>query len=123
MKIMKMIKFIMKISIYLIITLEEKEIKKFRVEKKVISDKSFQIIHTIEMIINNENKKLSRNRKRRNERNIKMDGKVKRLIDKSKYKKRKNKDKLKTLEIEIVKLKFANKPDKLENPLRELKKS
>ena len=34
------------------------------------------------MIMNNENKKLSRNRKRRIERNIKMDDKIKSLLSK-----------------------------------------
>ena len=36
------------------------------------------------MIMNNENKKLYRNRKRRIERNIKMDDKLKLLLDKNK---------------------------------------
>ena len=55
------------------------------------------------MIINNENKKLSRNRKRRIERKIKMDDKMKTLLNKIKYqKKKKNNDKIKELEIELV---------------------
>ena len=45
----------------------------------------------METIINNENKDLSRNRKRRNERNIKMDDNMKLLIKKVKSEKKKKK--------------------------------
>ena len=40
------------------------------------------------MIINNENKKLSWNRKRRIERNIKMDNEMKSLLNKTKSEKK-----------------------------------
>ena len=44
------------------------------------------------MIINNENEKLSKNRKRRNERKLNMSNDMKLLLNKSKYeKKKKNK--------------------------------
>ena len=46
-------------------------------EKFKIPDKSFQTILTIEMIKNNEHKKLSRHRKRRFERKIKIDDRMK----------------------------------------------
>ena len=52
------------------------------------------------MIINNENKKLSLNRKRRIERNIKTDNDMKSLLKKiksEKKKKNKNLDKIKNL--------------------------
>ena len=77
------------------------------------------------MIINNENKKLSRNRKRRIERKIKMDDKMKTLLNGIKYekkKKNKNIDKIKELEIELVKIKYSNKPNKLQSALKELNK-
>ena len=63
----------------------------------------------------NENKKLSRNRKRRIERRIKIDEKMKSLLNKIKTeKKKKNKtfDKIKELEIELVEIKYANNPTK-----------
>ena len=75
--------------------------------------------------MNNENKKLSRNRKRRIERKIKMDKTMKSLLNQIKnQKKRKNKDidEIKNLEIELVKIKYSNKPDKLEYSLKELNK-
>ena len=77
------------------------------------------------MIMNNENKKLSRNRKRRIERRIKMDDKMKSLLNTIKYekkKKNKNIDKIKELEIELVKIKYSNKPDKLQSASKELNK-
>ena len=40
------------------------------------------------MIMNNENKKLSRNRKRRTEQKLKMDDKMKLILDKIKSEKR-----------------------------------
>ena len=57
----------------------------------------------MKLIIDNENKKLSRNRKRRIERNIKMDDKMKSSLSKTKTerkKKNENFDKIKELEIE-----------------------
>ena len=73
----------------------------------------------------NGNKKLSRNSKRRNEREIKMAKTMKSLLNQSKnQKKRKNKDivEIKNLEIELVNIKYSNKPDKLESALKELNK-
>ena len=66
------------------------------------------------MVMKNENKKLSRNMKRRIERKIKMDDKMKWLWNKIKSeKKKKNIDKINELEIELVEIKYSNKPDKL----------
>ena len=73
----------------------------------------------------NENKKLSRNRKRRIERRIKIDDKLKTLLNKIKTgKKKKNKKiiKIKELEIELVIIKYANNPNKLQSELKELNK-
>ena len=77
----------------------------------------------MKLIIDNENKKLSRNRKRRIERRIKKDDKMKSLLNKiksEKKKKNKNYDKIKQLEIELVKIKYANNPNKLKSELKEL---
>ena len=77
------------------------------------------------MINDNENKKLSRNRKRRIERKIKMDDKLKFLFKRIKTeKKKKNKkiDKIKELEIELVKMKYANNHKKLQSEIKELNK-
>ena len=81
-------------------------------EKAEIFDESIQIILTIyiELIFNNENKRLSRNRKRRIERKTKMEDKKKTSLTKIKSEKKKNKslDKIKELEIELVKIKYSN---------------
>ena len=77
------------------------------------------------MVINNENKKLLRNRKRRFERRNKIDDKMKSLLNKirtEKKKKNKNVDKIKELEIELVRIKYANNPNRLQSELKELKK-
>ena len=77
------------------------------------------------MMINNENKKLSRNRKRRIERKIKMNNDMKLLLNKIKSEKRKrhkNLDKIKQLEILLVNIKYANDLDKLQSALKELNK-
>ena len=77
------------------------------------------------MIINNGNKKLSRNRKKRIDRKNKMNDDMKLLLNKSKSeKKKKNKtfDKIKQLEILLVRIKYADKPNKLESALKELNK-
>ena len=71
------------------------------------------------------NKKLSRNRKRRNDRRIKIDDKLKSLLNKiktEKKKKNKNIDRIKAIEIELVKIKYANNPNKLQSELKELNK-
>ena len=78
------------------------------------------------MIMNNENKKLSRNRKRRIEQKRKIDNNMKLLINKNKSekkKKNKNLDKIIQLEKLLVNIKYANNPDKLENALKELNKN
>ena len=75
--------------------------------------------------MNNENQKLSRNRKRRIERKNKMDNNIKLLLNKIKSEKRKrNKDfdKIKQLEILLVITKYANDPNKLQSELKELNK-
>ena len=75
--------------------------------EKEISSKSFQVFLTIYMVMNKENKKLSRNRKRRFERKIKMDAEMKSLLNKIKSErknKNKNIDQIKNLEKELVKI-------------------
>ena len=77
------------------------------------------------MIINNENKKLSRNRKRRIQRRNLMNDNMKLLLNKNKSEKRKrnkNLDKIKDLEILLVNIKYANNPNILQSELKELKK-
>ena len=77
------------------------------------------------MIINNETKKLSRNRKRRIERKNKMSSDMKLLLNKiktEKKKKNKNLDKIKNLEILLVNIKYANDPKKLHNALKKFNK-
>ena len=77
------------------------------------------------MIIDNENKKLSRNRKRRIDRKNKINNDMKLLLNKfktEKKKKNKNLDKIKELEILLVNIKFANDPNKLQSELKELNK-
>ena len=79
----------------------------------------------MEVIINNENKNISRNRKRRIERKSKMDNNTKLLLNKFKSEKRKrNKslDKVKQLEILLVQIKYADNPNKLNRTLKELNK-
>ena len=75
------------------------------------------------MIINNETKKLSRNRKRRIARKLNMNNEMKSLLNRiksEKKKKNKNFDKIKQLEILLVNIKYANNPNKLEEALKEL---
>ena len=77
------------------------------------------------MIINNETKKLSRNRKRRIERKNKLNDDMKLLLNKiksEKRKKNKNLDKIKELEILLVNIKYANNSNKLQSALKELNK-
>ena len=77
------------------------------------------------MIINNENKKLSRNRKRRIERKSKIDNNMKIFLNKiktGKGKRNKKLDKIKQLEILLVNIKYANDPNKLQSALKELNK-
>ena len=77
----------------------------------------------MKVIIDNENKKLSRNTKRRIERKNKKDDNMKLLLNKIKTeKKKKSLDKIKILEIELVKIKYANNPNKLQSELKELNK-
>ena len=77
------------------------------------------------MIIKNENRKLSRNRKRRIDRKNKIINDMKLLLIKLKSEKRKrnkNFDRIKQLEILLVRIKYADKPDKLQSALKELNK-
>ena len=75
------------------------------------------------MIIDNENKKLSRNRKKRIERRNKINDDMKLLLNKIKTEKmKKNFNKIKQLEIVLVNIKYANDPNKLENALKDLNK-
>ena len=75
--------------------------------------------------MNNENEELSRNMKRRIKQKNERDDKTKSLINEiksEKKKKTKNIDKIKNLKIELVKIKYADKPNLLENALKELNK-
>ena len=75
------------------------------------------------MILNNDNKKLSR-RKRRIEQKNKMDDNMKLLMKKNKSeKKKKSLDKIKQSEIPLVNIKYDNDPKNLEKVLKELKKN
>ena len=77
------------------------------------------------MIMNNEIKNLSRNRKRRIERRIKIDDKMKSLVNKIKTeKKKKNKkfDKIQELKIVLVKIKYSNNHKQIEKALGDLNK-
>ena len=74
----------------------------------------------------NENKKLSRNRKRRIDRKNKLNDDMKLFLYKIKSKKKKknkNVDKIKELEVLLVIIKYADKHDKLQSALRELNKN
>ena len=71
----------------------------------------------------NENKKLSRNKKRRIDRRNKINNDIKLFLNKFKSEKTKkyiNLDKIKQLKILLVRIKYADKPDKLESALKEL---
>ena len=73
----------------------------------------------------NENRKLSSNRKRLIGRRNKINDDINLLLNKIKSeKKKKNKivDKIKEIEVLLVKIKYADKPDKLESALKELNK-
>ena len=77
------------------------------------------------VIINNENKKLSRNSKREIDRKNKLNDVMKILLNKiklEKKKKNKNIDKIKQLEILLVNIKYANDPNKIQSELKELNK-
>ena len=66
----------------------------------------------------NENEKLSRNRKRRIERRNRMNDDINLLLNKiktEKKKKYKKDEKIKQLEILLVRIKYADKPDKIES--------
>ena len=79
----------------------------------------------MKLIIDNENKKLSHYRKRRIDRVNKINNDMKLLlkkIKKEKKKRNKNVDKIKQLEIPLVRINYAVKPDKLESALKELNK-
>ena len=75
--------------------------------------------------MNNENKILSRNRKRRIERKNKLNDDMKILLNKIKSEKRKRikfLNKIKQLEILLINIKYANDPNKLQSELKELNK-
>ena len=77
------------------------------------------------MIMNNENQKLSRNRKKRVERKIKMDDNMKPLLSKIKTEKEKKNeifDEVRNLETELVKINDSNNPNKIQSELKEFKK-
>ena len=77
------------------------------------------------MMIDKENKKLSRNRKKRIERKNEINDNMKLLLNEIKSEKRKrnkNFDKIKQLEILLVRIKYADKPDKLQSALKEINK-
>ena len=76
------------------------------------------------MIRNNENKKISRIRKRRVERRITIDDEMESLLNelKTEKKNKKNLDKIKELEIELFKIKNAKNPIRLQSELKELNK-
>ena len=77
------------------------------------------------MIINNEKKNLSRDTKRRINRRDKINDDMKLLLKKIKSEKEnkyKNFDKIKQLEILLVRIKYADNPNKLESALQELNK-
>ena len=68
------------------------------------------------MIMNNENKKLSRKRKRGIKGKRKIDDNMKLILNKiktEKKKKKKNLEKIEQLEILLVRIKYANYPNKI----------
>ena len=75
--------------------------------------------------MNNENKSLSGNKKRRDRREENLSKELNIFLNKiktEKKKKNRNDDKNKQSEIELVKRKFAHNPDKIQNALKELNK-
>ena len=73
--------------------------------------------------MNNENEIIMKSRRRRIERENKKKGKKKSLLNRIKpEKKKKNIDKIAQLEIELVKIKYANSPKTLQNKIKELNK-
>ena len=73
--------------------------------------------------MNNDIKKLSRKRKRGIERKIKMDDKMKSLLNKIKSEKEnKYNDKIKNLEVELVKINYADNPNKSQSEFKKLNK-
>ena len=69
------------------------------------------------MITNNENRKLSRNKNRRIIRKIKTDDNMESFSNKIKTEKNENFDKIKEFEIDVVKIEYANNPNKLQSAL------
>ena len=77
------------------------------------------------VILNNENENLSRNRKRTIDRKNKLNDDMKLLLIKiksEKKKKNKNLDKIKQLEMLLVNIKYAKDPNKLQSEIKELNK-
>ena len=80
----------------------------------------------MKLIIDNENENISRNTKRRINRRNKISDDMKILLNKIKSEnKKENKivDEIKELEILLVRIKYADKPDKIESGLRELNRT
>ena len=77
------------------------------------------------MIMNNENKKLSRDRRRRIDRRNKTNDDMKlilKIIKTEKKKKNKSLDEIKQLEILLVRNKYANNTDKLASASKKINK-
>ena len=91
-------------------------------EKYDFLDKSFQITYTTLTIIKNENKRLSRNKKRRIEQKMATDDKMQFSFNKNKAEKKKI-DRFKQLENKLVKIKYVSNPNLLESKLKELNKN
>ena len=78
------------------------------------------------MVINNENKKLSRNTKRKINRRNKINNDMNFLLNKiksEKKKKYKNFDETKQLEILLLRINYADKPEKLDSALKDFLKN
>ena len=76
--------------------------------------------------MNNEKKKLSQNRKKRNKQKVKMDDKMKSIIKKSKSEKKKKMKKnvkIEQLKIELIRIKYGDNTTKLQSELKEFKKT
>ena len=68
----------------------------------------------------NENQNLSRKENEQKKRRVIMDGRMKTLLNRQ-AEKNKDSDTIKNSERQLVKIKYADKPDKLSNALKELK--
>ena len=78
----------------------------------------------MKLIFDNANKKLSRSKKRRNERGDRMNDDMKLFLKKIKSemrKRNKNLDKIKQIEIPLVNIKYAYDPNELQSALKKNK--